>query len=167
MLPAAKSGGRPYAVDLHEVLCAILYVLQGGIVWRNLPHDFPAWQTLDSYFRRFEVNGSWEAINRVLVRNTRVAAGRDPEPSAGIRDAQTVRCAPQAGPRGVDAGKKTNGRKQHILTDTVGLLLVVLITTGDIQDRDGGKMALMYMRRRFMRLRHVWADSGDRGKLGT
>lgn len=78
-----------------------------------------------------------------------------------------MRCAPQAGPRGVDAGKKTKGRKRHILTDTMGLLLVVLITTGNIQDRDGGKMTLWYARRRFVRLRHVWADGGYLGKLVT
>ncbi|WP_029482611.1 transposase, partial [Deinococcus marmoris] len=73
LLPSAKPGGRPRTVDLYEVLCAIMYVLQGGIAWRNLPHDFPAWQTVYSYFRRFEADGSWEAINRVLVRETRQA----------------------------------------------------------------------------------------------
>lgn len=165
LLPKAKPGGRPRSVDLYEVLCAIMYVLQGGIAWRSLPHEFPAWQTVYAYFRRFEADGTWEAINHSLVRETRKAAGRDPEPSAGILDAQTVRCSPQAGPRGVDAGKSTNGRKRNILVDTMGLLLVVLVTTGCIQDRDGGKITLWYARRRFPRLRHVWADGGYAGKL--
>lgn len=165
LLPKAKPGGRPRTVDLYEVMCAILYVLQGGIAWRSLPHDFPAWPTVYDYFRRFEADGTWEAINHLLVRQIRQAVGRDPEPSAGILDAQTVRCTPQAGVRGVDAGKKTNGRKRHVLVDTLGLLLVVLVTTGCIQDRDGGKIALHYARRRFMRLRHIWADGGYAGKL--
>lgn len=165
MLPRAKPGGRPRKVDLYEITCAIFYVLQNGIVWRDLPHDFPAWQTVYHYFRRFEADGTWEAINRFLVRATRKAAGRDPEPSAGIIDAQTVRCTPQGGPRGVDAGKKINGRKRHVLVDTLGLLLVVLVTTGAIQDRTGGIFVLGYARRRFARLRHVWADGGYAGQL--
>lgn len=150
---------------MYEIICAMLYVLQGGCAWRNLPHDFPAWQTVYYYFRRFQKDGTWEAVNRFLVRRTRQAAGRDPEPSAGIIDAQTVRCSPQAGPRGVDAGKKTNGRKRHVLVDTMGLLLVVLVTVGSVQDRDGGQTVLTYARRRYGRLRLVWADRGYAGKL--
>jgi len=148
-----------------EVLCAILYVLQNGCTWRDLPHDFPAWQTVYGYFRQFQREGVWEAVNRFLVRRTRKKAGRHPEPSAGIIDAQTVRCSPQAGPRGVDAGKRTNGRKRHVLVDTLGLLLVVLVTVGSVQDRDGGQTLLTYARRRFARLRLVWADGGYAGKL--
>lgn len=165
LLPSAKPGGRPRSVDLFEIVCAIMYVLQGGIAWRSLPHDFPAWETVYAYFRRFDRDGSWEAINHVLVRETRKAAGRDPEPSAGILDAQTVRCTPQAGLRGVDAGKKTNGRKRHVLVDTIGLLLVVLVTSGNIQDRDGGKLVLGHAKTRFPRLQFVWADGGYAGKL--
>jgi len=143
----------------------MMYVLQGGIAWRNLPHDFPAWETVYSYFRRWEAEGTWEAVNHILVRNTRRAAGRDPEPSAGIIDAQTVRCTPQAGVRGIDAGKSTNGRKRNILVDTMGLLLVVLVTTGNIQDREGGFATLWYAKKRFPRLKHVWADGGYTGQL--
>ncbi|GAA5532819.1 IS5 family transposase [Deinococcus aluminii] len=165
LLPACKAGGRPRKVDLYEVICAILYVLQNGCTWRDLPHDLPAWQTVYGYFRRFQREGIWEAVNRFLVRRTRKKAGRNPEPSAAIMDAQTVRCSPQAGPRGVDAGKRTNGRKRHLLVDTLGLLLVVWVTTGSVQDRDGGPTLLSYARRRFRRLRLVWADGGYAGKL--
>lgn len=94
----------------------------------------------------------------MLLRQTRQAAGRDPDPSAALLDAQTVRGGPQAGPRGVDAARKTNGRKRHVLVDTLGLLLVVLMTSANVQDRTGGKLVLAYAKRRFARLKLVWAD---------
>jgi len=165
LLPACKAGGRPRKVDLYEVMCAILYVLQNGCTWRNLPHDFPAWQTVYGYFRRFGQDGTWEAINRFLLRRTRQKEGRSPEPSAGIIDAQTVRCAPQAGLRGVDAGKRTNGRKRHIVVDTLGLLLVVFVTAGSVQDRVAAPILLGILAKRFPQLRHIWADSGYSGEL--
>ena len=124
-------------MDLYEVVCAILYVLQNGCTWRGLPHDFPKWQTVYWYFRRFERDGTWAAINRVLVRKTRCAAGRSAEPSAAILDAQSVRCSPQAGPRGRDAAKRLIGRKRHVLVDTLGLLLFVLVTSANVQDHNG------------------------------
>ena len=165
LLPAGKAGGRPRKVEMYEVVCAILYVLQNGCTWRNLPHDFPAWQTVYGYFRRFQRDGTWEAVNRFLLRRTRKKAGRNPEPSAGIIDAQTVRCAPQAGLRGVDAGKKTNGRKRHIVVDTLGLLLAVFVTAGSMQDRVGAPILLSILAKRFPRLKYLWADGGYSGEL--
>lgn len=150
---------------MYEVLCAILYVLQNGCAWRNLPHDFPAWQTISGYFRQFQRDGTWEAVNRFLLRRTRKKAGRNPEPSAGIIDAQSVRCAPQAGIRGVDAGKKTNGRKRHIVVDTLGLLLVVFVTAGSVQDRAAAPILLGILAKRFPQLKHIWADGGYSGEL--
>lgn len=167
LLPACKTGGRPRTVDLYEIICAILYVLHNGCTWRNLPHDFPAWETVYGYFRRFQRDGTWEAVNRFLIRRTRRKAGRDPEPSAGIIDAQTVRCAPQAGIRGLDAGKKTNGRKRHIAVDTLGLLLVVFVTAGSVQDRAAAPILLGILSKRFPRLKHLWADGGYSGELVT
>ena len=165
LLPRAKPGGRPRSVDLYEILCAIMYVLRNGCVWRDLPHDFPCWQTVYAYFRRFERDGTWAAINRTLVREVRKSAGRNPEPSAGSVDSQTVRCTPQAGERGVDAGKKTNGRKRHVLVDTLGLLLLILVTVGSVQDRDGGRILLERAKVRFPRLNHLWADGAYSGVL--
>ena len=164
-LPACKAGGRPRTVDMYEIMCAIMYVLVNGCAWRNLPHDFPAWETVYGYFRRFQQEGVWEAINRVLLRKTRQHEGRSPEPSAGIIDAQTVRCTPQAGERGVDAGKSTNGRKRHIAVDTLGLLLMVIVTAASVQDRDGGKLLLQRLKLRFWSLRALWADGGYSGAL--
>ena len=178
LLPAALPGGRPRSVDLFEILNAILYVLRNGCVWRDLlahktapdglfalPHDLPPWPTVYAYKRRFERDGSWAAINRILLRQTRRAAGRDPEPSAAIVDSQSVRCSPQAGVRGVDAGKKTNGRKRHVLVDTLGLLLLVIVTAASVQDRDGAKLVFGRARTRYPRLALVWADGGYAGQL--
>ncbi|GAA5515049.1 IS5 family transposase ISAcma5 [Deinococcus carri] len=159
LLPACKAGGRPRKVEMYEVVCAILYVLQKGCTWRNLPHDFPAWQTVYGYFRQFQQDGTWEAVNRFLLRRTRKKAGSNPEPSAGILDAQTVRCTPQAGLRGVDAGKKTNGRKRHIVVDTLGLLLVVFVTAGSVQNRVGAPILLSILAKRFPRLIRIPSNS--------
>lgn len=164
-LPACKTGGRPRRVDMYEIMCAMCYVLQNGCAWRNLPHDFPAWETVYGYFRRFQNEGLWEAINRVLLRKTRHLEGRQPEPSAGIIDAQTVRCSPQAGVRGVDAGKSTYGRKRHIAVDTLGLLLMVIVTAASVQDREGGKLLLQRLKLRFRSLRAFWVDGGYSGAL--
>lgn len=160
LLPQGRPGGRPRSVDLYEVLCAILYTLQNGNTWRALPHDFPKWQTVYWYFRRFEQDGSWAAINHVLVRKTRCAAGRTAEPSAAILDAQSVRCAPQAGPRGVDAAKRLMGRKRHVLVDVSGLLLFVLVTSANVQDHNGGRFVLNLARLRFPGIKLVWVDRG-------
>lgn len=167
LLPAGKAGGRPRTTDLYEVMCAIFYVLQNGCAWRNLPHDFPAWQTVYGYFRQFQADGTWEAVNRFLLRRTRLKAGKTPDPSAGIIDSQTVRCTPQGGVRGVDAGKKINGRKRHLVVDTLGLLLTVWVSAASVQDRVAAPILLGALQRRVAPLRHLWADSGYSGDLVT
>ncbi len=165
LIPPAKPGGRPRKHIMREILNAIFYILCSGCAWRMLPHDLPPWQTVYHYFRQWKGDGTWERMNQALHTKLRVAAGREAEPSAAIVDSQSVKTTAVKGIRGYDAGKKVKGRKRHILVDTMGLLLMVLVHAADIQDRDGAKLLLNKIKGSFSRLRLIWADGGYAGKL--
>src|SRR5215203_469673 len=123
-LPAQKRRGRPRLHSPREILDAVFYVLKSGCQWRMLPRDFPPWKTVFHYFRAWRIDGTWERLNRTLRRRLREKLGRDPEPSAGIVDAQSARTTGVGGEqRGFDGGKKVRGRKRHILVDTEGLVV--------------------------------------------
>jgi len=164
-LPAPKPGGRPRVHSLREILNAIFYIVRSGCTWRMLPHDLPPWKTVYHYFRLWRQDGTWERINSALRVEVRVAAGREPEPSAAVLDSQSVKTTETPGVRGYDAGKKVNGRKRHLLVDTLGLVLMVIVHAANIQDRDGAKLLLEKAKERFPRLRLIWADGGYAGKL--
>jgi len=164
-LPAPKSGGRPRVHSQREILNAIFYIVRSGCTWRMLPHDLPPWKTVYHYFRVWRKDGTWERINSALRVEVRVAAGREPEPSAAVLDSQSVKTTETPGVRGYDAGKKVNGRKRHLLVDTLGLVLMVIVHAANIQDRDGARLLLEKVKGRFPRLRLIWADGGYSGKL--
>src|SRR5262249_44009644 len=166
-VPAVRGGGRPEKHAKRAIVDAILYVVRTGCSWRQLPCDFPPWQTVFWYFRQWRADGVVDRIHDTLRDRVRDAAGRDPMASAGIVDAQAVKGADTvgAGSRGFDAGKKVNGRKRHVVVDTMGLLLAVIITAASVQDRDGARRVLDRLRFTMPSVVLVWADGGYAGKL--
>ncbi|MGH9072304.1 MAG: IS5 family transposase [Acidimicrobiales bacterium] len=159
-------GGRP-ATDRRAVVNAISYLVRTGCSWRQLPRDFPAWQTVYGYHKTWAEDGTLERIHEALRDQVRAAEGREPEPTAGIVDAQSVKGADTvgAGTRGYDAGKKTNGRKRHVVVDTMGMVLALVVTAANVQDRDGGRLVIEEAVKSHGQLTKVWADGGYAGKL--
>lgn len=163
MLPKSKKHGRPPA-DRRSVINGILYVLKGGIPWRLLPKSFPPWQTVYHVFRAWSLAGIWAALNDALRTCARAAAGRKTQPSAAILDSQSVKSDGHGGAVGYDAGKKIKGRKRHLLVDTLGLLLGVVVTPADCPERDGGQQVLQRVGAWFTRWRKLWVDGGYTGE---
>jgi len=167
LLSASKPGGRHASRPRRGIVDAIMYLLRTGCSWRQLPKDFAPWPTVYFYFKRWRDDGSLDSLHDALRDQVRRAEGRDEQPTAAIIDAQSVKGAATVGAssRGYDAGKKINGRKRHLVVDTVGLLLLVIVTTASVQDRDGARPVLEAMGTTFPAVKLVWADGGYAGKL--
>jgi transposase len=162
-LPPTKKLGRPRTTELRAVVNALLYMLTTGCQWRQLPKEFPPFSTVQRFFYRWRDEGLWQKLNHDLLMRLREASGRQASPSAGVIDSQSVKTTEAGGPRGYDAAKKINGRKRHLLTDTIGLPVAAVVHPADIQDRDGAPLVLAAARFLYPWLRHVFADSGYAG----
>ena len=165
LLPPESPIGRPRLHAPRTILNAIFSQLRTGGAWRFLPQEWPPWQTVYSYLRRWRRDGTWERIHRLLREALRLCLGRDRQPSAGSSDSQSVKTSGVGGPRGFDSGQQVNGRKRHLVVDTEGLVLRAVVHPANIMDRDGVKLVLHEpVRTDFPRLRHGWLDSAYHGK---
>jgi putative transposase len=155
LVPTTRRG-RPRKHDLRQVLNAILYILRGGDPWRLLPHEFPPWQSVYDHFRRWRQRGTWRSINDALRPRARMLAGRDQQPHVAIIDSQTARTS-EAG------GKRISGRKRHLVVDTQGLILHVLVHPADVHDRRAAEAVLADLRGRYPNVECLFADMGYQG----
>ncbi|OYR12229.1 MULTISPECIES: IS5 family transposase [Brucella] len=163
LMPAPRRLGRPRKTNLREVVNALLYIASSGGAWRLLPTDFPPFSTVQKYFYRWRDDGILRTINNTLVMAARELTGKQPSPTAGVIDSQSVKTTESGGIRGFDAGKKINGRKRHIVVDTLGLMVGLVIHSAGIQDRDGAPDVLKTILKRWPWLRHIFADGGYAG----
>jgi len=146
----------------------MFYMVKNGCVWRALPHDLPAWQTVYYYFRLFQKSQLWENLNTIIRERVRVKEGRDPQASAMIIDSQSAKSAEGGEKIGFDGGKLVKGRKRNLITDTIGLVVLAKVTAANVQDVHAGKQILIELKKRselIVRLRKIFADGGYRGEL--
>jgi putative transposase len=157
--------GRRMSLDLRAVMNAILYVLRTGCAWRYLPSEYPNFNSVYYHYHKWSWDGTWEQVNSALRERVRRKAGRQQQPSLAIMDSQSIKTTEVGGEHGFDGAKKVNGRKRHILVDTMGNLLKVLVHAANIAERVGAeKLLLKVPEKLWSRLQKILADGGYEGK---
>lgn len=163
--PSPKQTGRPHKVEFRQIVNGILYLVFTGCQWRFLPGDYGKWQTVYYYFARWQKDGIWYRMHETLRSRLRRKKQRHKHPTAGSLDSQSVKTTSVPSSRGFDGGKKIQGRKRHVLVDTLGLMIAVTVTTACVQDRDGLKKLLRRFGMHRKKLRKIWVDGGYRGEV--
>jgi putative transposase len=167
LLPPAKTGGRPRTTDTRRVVDAILYLVKNGCLWRYLPSDFPPWRTVYEYFKNWRADGTLKRLQQRLVKKVRRREGRPSFPSLALIDSQSVKTGRMANEaKGFDGGKRTKGRKRHIVTDTLGMIVGINVTSANTHDTKGGRLALHRMKLWLKNKspRRIYADGGYAGE---
>jgi len=165
LLPVNGGSGRPVELDLRMALNAMFYLVRTGGQWRYLPKDFPKWQSVYYHFRKWATDGTWQAINEELRKMERENRGRKPEPTGAIVDSQSIKTTEAGGERGYDGGKNVKGRKRHVIVDTIGNLLSVVVNAANSDDRAGAKDAFAKLSvDTITSLQKIWADGGYSGE---
>jgi putative transposase len=152
--------GRKRTVNIREIINALLYMTKTGCQWRMLPHGFPKWYHVAYYFYKWVGDGTLEHINDCLREEIRIEVGKDPEPSVGIMDSQSVKTVLSGEERGFDVAKQVKGRKRHVLVDTLGLLIVLIVTAASVQESDAGQELVIDAKTKTRRLIKIYADQG-------